>query len=341
MRSCSPLCPWSADASWFTYNLTWDNVDHQTANGNAIEFYRKGEWLTMQRIGYDLDYATSDNLNTLAIQNDKPARDADDYRMMLWDRGSQWLYNLAGDPPPPLVSFNDQFVYAQGDATNLYNSTYELLTDVQHASRSVVWLKPDTLVVYDRAETKSSNRFKRFWLSLPANGVVSGNRTTMKTAKAQQLFVTTLLPAQATISVQAAQDEKSGPPANNAPMTYRLKIEAAGSPNAVRFLNVLQGVDAGASAALVQMISSTAGTAFTGVTVANNTVVMFVNSLGQAFAGVTYTIPSGVTRQVVTGLQPVTSYNVMTQPSATGLTVMITPGNGAKTDSGGVLVIGG
>src|SRR5712692_7878591 len=48
---------WTANASWFTYNLTWDNIDHQTADGNAIEYYRKGEWLTMQRIGYDLDYA--------------------------------------------------------------------------------------------------------------------------------------------------------------------------------------------------------------------------------------------------------------------------------------------
>jgi len=295
----------------------------------------------MQRIGYDLDYATSDNLNTLVIHNDKTSRDADDYRTMLDDRGSQWLYNPAGDPPPPLISANDQFVYAEGDATNLYNSTYESLMDVQHASRSVVWLKPDTVVVYDRAETKSANHFKRFWLNLPANGVVSGYRTTMKTAKGQQLFVTTVLPAQAAISVQAAQDEKSGPPANNAPMTYRLKIEATGSPNAVRFLNVLQGADAGVSAAPVQMVTSTDGTPFTGVIVASNTVVMFVNALGKPFTGTTYTIPAAVTRQIVTGLQPGTSYAVTTQPSASSLTVTIAPGNGAKSDDGGVLVIGG
>ncbi|HVO41412.1 MAG TPA: hypothetical protein VMT34_02260, partial [Aggregatilineales bacterium] len=190
---------WSPNAAWFTYALTWDTIDHQTADGNTIEFYRKGEWLTMQRVGYDLDYATSDNLNTVTLENDKPNRDPDDYRTMLWSRGSQWFYIPAGDPPPPLVSFSDRFVYAEGDATNLYNSTYESASDVLHASRSVMWLKPDVIVVYDHATSRTANRAKRFWLNFPARATTSGKLTSMKTDKGQQLFVTTLLPTNAAI----------------------------------------------------------------------------------------------------------------------------------------------
>lgn len=329
---------WTPGATWFTYSLPWDTIDHQTADGNTIQFYRQGEWLTMQRIGYDLDYATSDNLNTLTIQNDKPDRDPDDYRIMVWTRGSQWFYEPAGDPPPPLISINDQFVFAQGDATNLYNSTYESITDVLHASRSVIWLKPDIIVVYDRAATKTANRPKRFWLNFPAKAVTSGKVTTMTTEKGQQLFVTTLLPADAAINVSALPDEKSGPPANAMPMKYRLTIEAPGGPKEARFLNVMQGADAGAKPQPVQLLASTEGTPFAGAVV-GKTVVLFPVNLDATFTSVSYAIPASVTTQIVTGLQPDAAYTINEMKGGDTVQVKITPGSTLKADSGGVLVI--
>lgn len=329
---------WSPQARWFTYSLSWNAIDHQTANGNTIEFYRNGEWLTMQRIGYDLDYAASDNLNTLALENDKPARDADDYRVMMGARGSQWVYEPSGDPPPPLLSFNDPFVYVQGDATALYNSTYENLTDILHASRSVVWLKSDIIVVYDRATSKTANRFKRFWLNFPDSASVSGKVTTMTTVKGQHLFVTTVLPTDASIKVMPAIDEKSGSPANYAPMKFRLKIEPPDNPKDVRFLHVLQGADAGTSAIPVQLINGSKGTPVNGVVI-DTTVILFPVTIDDTVSNIVYRVPSKVTRQIITGVQPNTSYRVDIQQAGDELQITLALGIGLKSDSGGVLVL--
>ena len=51
---------------------------------------------------------------------------------------------------------------------DLYNSSFNKATDVQHASRSIVWLKPDYVIIYDRATTATAGRFKHFYLQLPS-----------------------------------------------------------------------------------------------------------------------------------------------------------------------------
>ncbi|MEO6323910.1 MAG: hypothetical protein ABIT01_04955, partial [Thermoanaerobaculia bacterium] len=62
---------WTPSASWFTYKLSFNSVDHQFGDGNQFELYRKGEWLTKERTGYDLEYGGSQNHNTIAILNDR------------------------------------------------------------------------------------------------------------------------------------------------------------------------------------------------------------------------------------------------------------------------------
>jgi len=215
---------WRADAGWFTYSLAWKAVDHQRGDGNNFELYRNGEWLTKQQVGYSAK--ASDYHNTLTIQNDPPEHNDDaDYRHDLSRRGSQWTFDTAGDPVLVGHSVGDGFVYAAGDATNLYNSPYEGSTDVVEASRAVVWLQPDTVVVYDRAETKKENRFKRFWLQLPAEARIDGRQATVKTPKGQQLVVSTLLPAAATLAVEPAG--RGDDIATGDPIRYRLKVELA------------------------------------------------------------------------------------------------------------------
>ena len=90
----------------------------------------------------------------------------------------------SGDPVLVGRSFGDGFVALTGDATNLYNSEYEGATSIKHASRSVVWLEPDHIVVYDRAETSKPDRFKRFWLQLPAEATIDGRLGTVRTRAA-------------------------------------------------------------------------------------------------------------------------------------------------------------
>jgi hypothetical protein len=327
---------WGTGASWFVYALSWNSIDHQNADGNHFAFYRRGEWLTKQRTGYDVDYSASDNHNTVALENDRPNRDADDYRTMLWRRGSQWLYTAAGDPTLLASSFGRDFAYAMGDATPLYNSDYESTTDITHASRSIVWLSPDHIVVYDRAASRTANRFKRFWLNLPAQATVSGNRAVMASPKGQRLTVTTLLPSGAAPVSEPAPQEASGPPANQEPMSYRLRVDAPGNPATARFLHVLQGSDTAADADAVTLVQSSAGTPFAGAVV-RATAVLFPVDAAAAFTSVTYSVPAGTTRHLITGLRAGASYDVATQTAGADLQVTVRPGSAYSADTGGVL----
>ncbi|HRI57604.1 MAG TPA: hypothetical protein PK170_10970, partial [Anaerolineae bacterium] len=190
---------WGDDAAWLNYRLGWNSVDHQMADGNHFELYRNGEWLTKGRAGYANiaeGIASSEFYNTLTIGNDRPLeRDDSDWRIDLWRRGSQW--NLVSDGDPTLLahSANELYTYVWGDATPLYNSSSEGATAVQHASRSLLWLKPDVVVVYDRAESRGPGYAKRFWLQLAEPATVRGQQAVSTTPGGQQLMVTTLLPA--------------------------------------------------------------------------------------------------------------------------------------------------
>jgi hypothetical protein len=342
---------WDDEATLFGYMLGWSSTDHQSANGNHIELYRQGEWLFKQRTGYtDFAYLLSDNHNTLALQNDPPRRHngdpygEGDWRYKLWQRGSQWQQGLGGDGQILAQSIQPGYVYVLGEATARYNAPAVRSTDVTHASRSIVWLKPDHIVVYDRATTNKPDRFKRFWLNLPALPTVHNQRATMQTEGGQKLVISTLLPANAQPAVSPAHNEpQSGNPqgerpANGEPMKAKLMIEAPGNPADTRFLHVLQAADAAAPTDTTQLIQTSTGTPFAGALVGTR-VVLFPVSLDTSVTTVAYTVPTADQTHIITGLQPNSTYDISTQIQ-NNLTRTITIHNGTthKTDSGGILV---
>ena len=334
---------WGADATWFIYSLSWNQIDHQQADGNHFEFYRDGEWLTKARLGYaDIaeGIASTEFRNAVALANNRPPdRDDDDWRIDLWRRGSQWNYVASGDPTLLAHSTAAGYTYALGDATNLYNSENESAVDITHASRSIVWLKPDHIVVYDRAQSQTAGRFKRWWLQLPQPATVSGARATMQTTAGQQLFLTSLLPANATLSaVNTVEQHILDTAAGDDPMQTRLKVEAPGDPTSVRFLQVLQGADAGAGADTAVLIGSDDGT-FAGAAV-RGAAVLFPVNLGAPLSSLVFTAPASVTRFLITGLTPDAGYTVQTAPVAGGTRVTIGAGGAQHADTGGVLAIG-
>ncbi|HRE47705.1 MAG TPA: hypothetical protein PLD47_08270 [Aggregatilineales bacterium] len=332
---------WDANAAWLIYNLSWNEIDHQHAEGNHLEFYRGGEWLTKARVGYANiaeGIASSEFRNTLAIQNERPAdRDDSDWRIDLWQRGSQWNLVNDGDPGVLLHSANEVFTYAAGDATNLYNSTYESSTAVRHASRAIVWLKPDWIVVYDRADAPAQY-FKRVWWQLPNTPTLSGTSADLTTTKGQHLFISALLPEGATMHlVDSAQDNVGETVATGELMTERIVVEAPATDSA-RFLHVLQGADAGTAAAPAVLIRSTAGSPFEGAAL-KDTVVLFPVAMSQPFEGVTYTAPAGTTRHLITGLTAGVGYTVTLTAAENGVTVTVAVGGTTLADGGGVLTI--
>jgi hypothetical protein len=332
---------WGQQNTLFTYRLGYISIDHQHADGNQIELLRNGEWLTKERTGYGDNIAASDYHNTVAIQNDRPDHyDSGDYRKPLWERGSQWLVgDNDGDGRIVAQSEGDGYLAVTGDATALYNSTYEKSTDVVHASRSAVWLKPDTVVVYDRAETRTDRRFKRFWLNLPAPARVDGRTATVETKGGQRLSVQTLLPDGASLRSEKAEAlEADREPAENEPMTDRLRVEAPGGPRAARFLHVLDAGDRSGPAATTSLVRSTAGRAMEGA-VAADTAVLFPVNLGDAGAEVAYEVPGSVRRHVVSGLVPNARYGVALERVGNAIRVRVTSDGDRSTDGGGVLLI--
>ncbi len=332
---------WGRDASWLTYALGWNQIDHQQADGNQFELYRNGEWLTKARVGYANiaeGIASSEFRNTLAIQNARPADlPDDDWRIDLWRRGSQWNYVASGDPAPPLSSSGLGYTYAAGDATNLYNTEAEQSTEVGHASRALVWLKPDVVITYDRAEAPAG-RFKRVWTQLPNPGSVSGLQARATTAGGQQLFVTALLPEGATMrAVDRSADNVGETVARGEPMTDRIVLEAPDGPQA-RFLQIYQGADAGASPAPAALIRSEGGSPYEGAAV-QGTAVLFPVVHGQGFSGLSYTVPAGTLNHVITGLTPGASYSISTAATAGGIAVQIGQGGDRTADAAGVLAV--
>jgi hypothetical protein len=328
---------WTPNASWFAFKCGWNSTDHNSEDGNKIEFYRKGEWLFKDRTGYGFNVGLSEFKNTLAIENPSPINS---FWGLQGKRGSQLSYNVDGSPTTT-HSFNADYVYVNGVATSLYNNSYAKATDVTHASRSVLWLKPDILVVFDRATTATASRFKRFFLNTSTLATVNGKVATMTTPNGQHLFVKSILPAGSVITAQNLPPNVNGPDANETAqgefMLNRIMIEDPAKPKDVRFLTVLQGADAGATPISTSLITSTQGATLQGTTV-GNVVVMFYKNSSALKTTSTFTIPTGTTKTYVTGLVPSTNYTVTQTPVAGGTQITISIGGGLTSDAGGVLV---
>lgn len=326
---------WDSTASWFSYSLPWSQIDHQQANANHFEWYRNGEWLTKARNGYpDIaeGIASSEFKNLIALENTRPSRDASDWRTDLWQRGSQW--NLVNDGAPQWLGHasNEHYLYASGDATRAYNSTSENSADILHASRAIVWLKPDTVVVFDRAQSQTDNRFKRSWLQLATPASVNGHRASATTSGGQQLQITSLLPENASfLAVNSNEAHIDQTAARHEPMQVRLRLDAPGNPANVRFLQVLQAADRGASLPGVALVRSS-NADYSGAVI-GSTAVMFANNTGSAPASLSYTTATAVSTHIITGLTPGGSYTV----SLSGNSLHLQAGGSLQADSAGVL----
>jgi hypothetical protein len=327
---------WGIDARWLTMSAGQGRIDHQDGDGLAIELFRKGEWLTKSRSGYDV--ATSDQKNSLSIQNTRPEHnEPDDYRHIAWAHGSQFPY--VNDGPGHIVATvaSDAYAYASIDATSLYNSTREGSTDVTQATRSVLWLKPDATVVYDRATTRSADGFKRFNLQLATDATIAGRHASTTTPGWQQLSIDALLPAGASLSTSKVKInadgivEDEGQLAAGETMVHRFVEDATGHPADVRFLNVLQGVDAGGTPKPTQLVVTTRGDRFEGAVV-GDTLVLFPREADRNET-IELDVPAGVVQIYIAGLDAHATYTVTTDHAH----LHMARGNGPAADEGGVL----
>jgi hypothetical protein len=246
----------------------------------------------------------------------------------------------AGDPTT-IMSTGPGYAFAASDLTNLFNrpntwSPLDSVSDITQATRSILWLNNDFIVVYDRATSVHAGLFKRFNLSLVANPAISGHTATEALPSGQQLFIQTLLPLNpsltsfngaATLTVVADLE----------PTQFVYQVQDPANPADTRFLHVLQGADPGAQEIPAAYRQSISGTAFDGAEFGGNDVWFPVMGDG-AFAGTTLPASPGVSTVLVTGLAPGGSYGVAVTPGGAGSAISISAGGGnAIADAAGVL----
>ena len=258
-----------------------------------------------------------------------------------WERGGQFTVGMNAGDPRVSVSLGAGWVYAQGDATPLYNRpsavAADAAIDVTHASRSIAWLEPDIVVVYDRATTRSDKLFKRFHLVSGGDADISGKLATFTTPKGQRLYLHSLLPADAVLT--ASKTSPFNMVAEGEPSRSMLRVEDPAGPRDVRFLHALEGTDAGATPSPVSAVRSLTGTHFEGAAV-GAFAALFPVDLAAAFTGVTYSVPSRVTAQIVGGLRPGAGYDVTLTTGSGTVEVSIAPGKAYVADEGGVIALG-
>ena len=337
---------WTDQASIFAYLANWQSINHQDADAGQFEFYRKGEWLTKEASNYSQTEAGQASLwhNTLSLQNWCSAGTPPglDWAAAFWQYGSQWPLGMSAGDPVTVVSSGAGYTYAQSDLTALYNlpdywTPANGAMDVQEASRSILWIQPDTVVVYDRATTQHPGLFKQFNLNFITQPAVSGNLLTATSAGGQNLYVQTLLPAapaftwvpvDATLALALEE-----------PTTGHIVIQDPTLPSDARFLNVLQGADAGVAPLAAQAFKDATGEAFDGV-VAGRVAVLFPIVRGTVPATLTWTVPATVQGTVLTGLTAGGGYDVRSSAGAGDLTFTLISGSASTADAGGVLVLG-
>src|SRR5260370_18923243 len=232
-------------------------------------------------------------------------------------------------------AFANGYSVGLGDAIYPYNPEHESLSDVSHASRSIVWIKPDFVITYDRAERANTNqhRFKQGWVQTVNQATVTGNRAIAINNSGQPLINTPLLPASFAVT---AEQTDTADAAQAEPIKFRVKLDAAGEPQTVRFLTLLQGADSGASPENPTYIQSTGGTAYEGVAI-HGIAVLFPHNMndGISMSSLSYSVPASVKILMITGLSANTSYSV-----SIGSTITISPGPGITSNAGGVLILG-
>jgi hypothetical protein len=334
---------WTPTGTMFDYRASWESINHQDGNAGQFELYRKGEWLTKELSNYDNNGLgmTTYYHNTLGLQNACPSCTPGNV-IQWWEdgeyaNGSQWMIGMNAGDPTTVVSSGTGYVYASSNLTNLYNrpdlwDAADAFDNVTQATRSIVWLNNDYIVVYDRATSLNAGLFKRWNLTLITNPVINGHTATETLPSGQQLFAQSLLPADGTITARYAAGDLTTV-AELEPSQYVMTIQDPSNPISTTFLHVLQGADAGVAMVPASHVQSTAGTAFDGAAFGSSAVYFPVSASG-GFTGTTLAVPAGVHTALVTGLAANTGYGATV---GSGAIVITSGGSTATTDAAGVL----
>ncbi|TVS09677.1 MAG: hypothetical protein EA424_26635 [Planctomycetaceae bacterium] len=159
----------------------------------------------------------------------------------------QWFQGREQYDIAQLLAFEDHghFLYVAGDATRAYSPE-----KLDYFTRQIVFLRPDTFIVFDRVKAKDA-AMKKTWL-LQAMEVPSGEAPELVITNGPgRLFVQTLLPPDATTQLYSGDElysygNRHYPPSRDTGPAPKCRIEVSPSKPSQTdfFLHVLTATDA-------------------------------------------------------------------------------------------------
>jgi len=306
-----------------------EEADHQHADQGHFEIVRGYDPLLVSAAGYG-GFATI-NHNSILV---------DDGGRSLDYSPNQGVFG--SDSKIVRYVDNDDYVYAEADFADAYRPAklqWGKKRSVLRAERALVFLRPGTVVLYDRVGVDDPS-FQVTWAahSLVAPSV-SGSDFVVRKGEST-LALKTLLPESPELRVVAEPQSNEGRnTAYKANQTYApaFRIELSAKPGAeVRFLTVAQTGDRNLVAEPVERI---VGDQVDGARVGNVAVVFPRNETTAKAAGISKWEMKPAEKLVVIGLVPGARYRVRGRAIESGCALQVQPGGAKIADEGGTLLV--
>jgi hypothetical protein len=261
----------------------------------------------------------------------------------------QWAMQRSDGARTKIGRYEDGGSYVLAVGTFLEDMYRPLQTACQGSSpitswsRQILYLRPSQFVVYDRTGVCDASLDQHLAFHFPANPVeVASPATGVRRFDVNYGqfagAMTTVLPANA---ATVTTDRFSSNTATWNKM-WRTEIRPTGPATASRqWLTVFDVAGTSAQVAAAKPLTVSAGAAVGTVlqSAAGNTAAVFGTApVGTPIAGtLTYVVPAGQTRHVITDLVPSTGYTVSVAVSGTNHVVSVTPGGSKQSTANGVL----
>ena len=204
---------WSTGATYLSFIAGPYTESHAHRDQGSFNIF-KNEWLA-----FDEGVMSSSGLRADEASHNIPA-------VIAGGRAATMDYD--NDGTMVAVVDNAQYTYLASDTANCYAGS----GGVTQMEREIVFVKPDTLIVFDRVQASAGSQ-KVWRLNTPVRPTVSGRVATMAGTRGGRLTLTPVLPAGVTPAVvdwaATVNDFDGG---------YRIDLSTTGNGRAV-FLNVL------------------------------------------------------------------------------------------------------
>jgi hypothetical protein len=299
---------WSYNSTWVSFQLgNLLKADHQTYTPGQVQLQRGADALLVNAnaIGGAQSLTTKSSFGNLIAIDDN----GDGVQTYRWSTGV-WY----GSPGVVTTAYEatNAYMYVAGDYHAAYsrNTAPGLGGPASELIRQVVYLRPDFVLVHDRATTIKDAYPKQLqWHFLNAPSV-SGN-SWVEAVGSSKLFGQTFSSQPITTTAQPVTDGTA--------TVYRVATNNAAPSQKVRYITALQTAPSTtASMVATQQVTSTDGR-MEGVQMANQVVLFGTDGAVSPASGITYNATGSASlSHLLTDLQPGRAYQVTVNGSPVG-----------------------